>query len=176
MLRYLACAATAFMFAAPAHAALQTYDWTFNGGFLGLESGSPFDGMLQGTFTVDDVNADGKFDKAQLQALSYNGKNYPTCDGCSISSFSWMPGSAPEFSIYFRKETSEYYSSESLTTGQSYGFSSGSYSGGAPSIAGGRWTSDVTYKVSAVPEPQTWLMLGAGLLAIGAAVRRRKAA
>lgn len=30
--------------------------------------------------------------------------------------------------------------------------------------------------VAAVPEPQTWLMLGAGLLAVGGAARRRRAA
>ncbi|NHZ35228.1 PEP-CTERM sorting domain-containing protein [Massilia rubra] len=175
MLRYLACAATAFMFLSPAQAALQSYDWSFTGGFSypGLD-GFPRDTTLKGTFTVDDLNADGKFDKSELQSLSYFGHEYTNCAECTIDSFLWVPGSAPKFDLSRSNYTGPYYYSHSLQTGVKFRDFGGVYGQGEPYSSGGDWTPDVTWKVSAVPEPQTWLMLGAGLLAIGAAVRRRK--
>lgn len=177
MFRYLACAATAFLFLSPAQAALQSYDWSFTGGFAGGESGElPYDTTIKGTFTVDDLNADGKFDKSELQSFSYFGYQYTNCAQCNIDSFLWVPGSAPQFDISRRNDTATTYYAESVRTGVSFSYFSGTYGDGAPYIDLGGWTPNVTWKVSAVPEPQTWLMLGAGLLAIGAAVRRRQAA
>ncbi|MFP5390502.1 MAG: PEP-CTERM sorting domain-containing protein [Gammaproteobacteria bacterium] len=106
--------------------------------------------------------------------MEYRGYTYPACSQCTIGWFTWTPGSAPDFYINRREDSDTSYYSESVWTGSNYGFFAGSYGGGEPYIGGGRWTENVTWKVTPVPEPQTWLMLGAGLLAVGAAARRRQ--
>ncbi|NHZ36387.1 PEP-CTERM sorting domain-containing protein [Massilia sp. CCM 8692] len=173
MIRHFLCAAATALCLVPAHAAVKTYDWSFTGGFL--EYGYPKDATLRGSFIVNDLDANGKFDTSELVSLKYSFKDYVKCSGCTIDSFAWTPGRAPEFSIHYSYyDGGDFSMSEMLHTGVGYGFSVHSGSN-EPYYGGGNWTPDVKWSVTAVPEPQTWLMLGAGLFAIGSVARRRKA-
>ncbi|NHZ40853.1 PEP-CTERM sorting domain-containing protein [Massilia aquatica] len=172
MIRHLLCAAATALCLVPAHAAVKTYDWSFTGGFL--EYGYPKEATLQGSFTVNDLDANGAFDKSELVSLEYAGRDFVSCSSCTLYSFAWTPGQAPAFYINSSFSDGYSYLRQTLHTGESYSFFY-NYGEGEPYYGGGDWTPAVTWSVTAVPEPQTWLMLGAGVFAIGAAARRRKA-
>jgi hypothetical protein len=62
-------------------------------------------------------------------------------------------------------------------TSQSFYSIPNTASGGTTAAYGGLWSLNsagvLTYAVTAVPEPSTWAMFGAGLLVVGAIARRR---
>ncbi|MDQ1829227.1 PEP-CTERM sorting domain-containing protein [Massilia scottii] len=68
----------------------------------------------------------------------------------------------------FADRATTYYTGIS---GERYGFTSWSTGGGAPYYTYYEWTNDTQFTVTAVPEPQTYMMFGAGLLALAAAAR-----
>ena len=141
-----------------------------------------YDRNIDGMITVDEI---GDFYFAGLNIPYYNISNYGRCgqDGPTswcLSEFSYKGGNdltfkASEYSTYAEAQSG----SEAISGQYAYsyfhytdGTSGGAYEGGV------RWTPDtqlsVSVSISAVPEPATYAMFGAGLCAIGAVMRRRR--
>ncbi|MCE3604182.1 PEP-CTERM sorting domain-containing protein [Massilia sp. P8910] len=96
---------------------------------------------------------------------------------CGLSEFSFTPGGALTFDAYDSVEYGIWREGWSRT---SRGFQAGSrfytvYENDwtVASSADYDFTARTKFAISAVPEPQTWLMLGAGMALPGAAKRRR---
>ncbi|WP_229427354.1 PEP-CTERM sorting domain-containing protein [Massilia atriviolacea] len=159
----------------PIQAAEQQFDWSFRYFGESWQSDSTvLDQTIKGTLTVDDVNADGRFDMSELKSLNYSGKDYVSCAGCMVKRFSFVPGGALDFNI----EGNWYFDWGSTSNAVDVGrvwYESATYDWtGEPHYYSRHFVSQTVATVNAVPEPQTWLMLGAGLLALGAVVKRRK--
>jgi hypothetical protein len=90
--------------------------------------------------------------------------------GIIESMWGYPPGTFPAVTLGYT------FALEGLTAGQhqlrftSTFVSTGPYAGGPPT------SYDVTYNITAVPEPGTWALMGLGLLAIGAGTLHRRRA
>ncbi|GGY78413.1 PEP-CTERM sorting domain-containing protein [Pseudoduganella plicata] len=96
-----------------------------------------------------------------LDQFSYNGDNALTFEA-------W------EHSTYFEASSGSYVSSGEAA----YSYFQYTWGEGITRYDGFRWTpntqTSIAVSVSAVPEPATYAMFGAGLCAVGAIVRRRR--
>ncbi|MFP5390701.1 MAG: PEP-CTERM sorting domain-containing protein [Gammaproteobacteria bacterium] len=172
-MRKLLIGAALLISLSPLQAAEQTFEWSFKnfGDYWGYDIIS--ETTISGTFAVDDLNGDGKFEQSELKLFEYQGYDLTTCSGCTISRFSFDPAGALDFGI--RRDVSYEYG-RSITVvdvGAYYANVFFPYSG-EPGEFGGRWVDQTVATVTAVPEPHTYMMLGAGLLALAGAARRRK--
>jgi hypothetical protein len=96
-----------------------------------------------------------------------------------LEAFSYKEGEALTFDAWEHSTFSEASSGSSVTSGQSaYSYFQYTWGEGITRYDGFRWTPDtqasIAVSISAVPEPATYAMFGAGLCAVGAIVRRRR--
>lgn len=169
------------------HAAEQTYEFTFTGArpLYGV-----FDATIStgGSFVVDDLNGDGVFTLPEVTAFTYDAQTAQNCGTsplitCTLSAFNYDPNSTLTLEYRYSHRSSDpgtppfgggsVSDSISITSGYSYWGHFFDFGEGSYDIY--EVTPETRLSVSAVPEPQTYLMLGAGLLAVGALHRRARA-
>ncbi|MDQ1922515.1 PEP-CTERM sorting domain-containing protein [Massilia pseudoviolaceinigra] len=138
--------------------------------------------MLQGRFYAEDLDHNGIFSGTEVSSFTIDGESFMNCTGvrqCMLRNFSFTPGSPLKFDAY---DSAEYGVWGDGWFNTSRTFIPGRYfptiyendwssSGGA--VYSHHFTPETKFAISAVPEPQTWLMLGAGIALPGAAKRRR---
>ncbi|HEX8614330.1 MAG TPA: PEP-CTERM sorting domain-containing protein [Telluria sp.] len=192
MIKKLMGALALMGYAMSSQAAVQGYDWSFTGftPAWGYESGGSFEGAfnpdtrLSGSFFAEDLNRDGSFSRSEVTSFTIDGQSMLNCEDplrCSLSSFSYTPGSALMFDASRSRQYGEWGSNWSRTstsyrTGVDFFTVSESIFSSGASWSGHNFTPETRFaisEISAVPEPQTWLMLGAGIALIGAVQRRR---
>lgn len=146
---------------------------------------------VSGTFAGVDANHDNAFELNELTDLTINGIEYVQCaynsgyNTCGVSAFSFSQQGGlqlkAERTIYSSPPgQDEWYASR-------IGYDIRRGSGYIEDVTFGRMqppegrelfftpaTVTTIHQVSAVPEPQTYAMLGAGMLLLGAAAQRRK--
>ncbi|MDQ1919300.1 PEP-CTERM sorting domain-containing protein [Massilia pseudoviolaceinigra] len=180
MLKKLLCGAAMMACAMSAHAEVKVFDFSYQNFFQDYRDVTD---ILKGQFSVEDKNGDGVYGASELIAFKFVNHSYAPCanesgdneTSCSINSFSYQPGGLLNFSMdkTRRNDWSDtYYTARS---GDRYGFTSWSSGGGQPYYTAYLWTENTQFSITAVPEPQTYMMLGAGLLALFGAARRRSA-
>ncbi|MCE3607108.1 PEP-CTERM sorting domain-containing protein [Massilia sp. P8910] len=184
MIKKLLCALALGALAVSAQAATQTFDWSFSG-FDNMRTGA-FDAAksVSGRFVVDDVNADGRFAATELRAFLFMGTDFVKCtpapgEQCEVTGFSYAPGKQPNFHTrlgYSDADTAQLRGVISID-GQVGVFEH---------MRMLDWWTETQFQsnqqtrfsiaeVSAVPEPQTYLMFGVGMLALAGIARRRAA-
>ncbi|ATQ77698.1 hypothetical protein CR152_26720 [Massilia violaceinigra] len=182
MMKKLAGALALGAFAVSAQAATHTFDWSFDGFYNTRYGTFEADKSASGRFVVDDVNLDGQFAASELRSFVYSGTDFMKCapgpgEKCEVSGFSYAPGKQPNFNVsvgYFGGSTAHYLGLISID-GQAGIFEH---------MRMDDWWSETQFQsteetrfsiseVSAVPEPQTYLMFGVGMLALAGMARRR---
>jgi hypothetical protein len=155
-----------------ASAAVQTFDWSYKG----LIERNTFDPDLEvrGRFMVDDKNADGTFSRDEVLSFVHLGKEFILSYFNGVHEFSFTPGGTLNFHANVAWSNSQYNYGARIVTGESAGVSWFDSSSGSNGFSEYYWTNQTRLTVAAVPEPQTWLMLGAGLLLTAGATRRRR--
>ncbi len=174
MLKQAICGAALALCSVSAFAETTTRWFTYTGmseEFGGMTHWIP-EATLKGMFRGEDLNGNNILELNELTHLELKGVNFVSrhCGGhiCSISNFSfsaggqldfyasyWTPGPRDEISVGSSTGYSRYFDHEPFS--QSYSFG-----------------PDTTFSITAVPEPSAYLMLGAGLLGVGALARRRQ--
>jgi hypothetical protein len=191
MLKKLAAGLALMGCALSSHAEVQGFDWSFSG-FVphwssemdpaGYDGPFNLNTTLTGRFFAEDRDQDGSFSRSEVISFSVGNQSMLNCTGqqrCALSSFSFTPGSVLSFDAYNSSEYGKYGSGWSRTT---HSYTTGnrfytmwendwSQSGASGSVE--KFTSETRFAISAVPEPQTWLMLGAGIALLGVVKRRR---
>ncbi|MDQ1922513.1 PEP-CTERM sorting domain-containing protein [Massilia pseudoviolaceinigra] len=194
MVKKLMCGLALMGCAMSSQAAVQGFDWTFSGFTPHWSSEmTPWgeDGHFDpsttftGRFFAEDLDKNGSFSLSEVTLFSIGGQSKLDCkapERCGLTTFSYTPGSVLNFDAYDVSEYGQWGSGWSRYT-NSYRTGSEFYSVTENdwSMSGARSYSYVfkpetkfaISAISAVPEPQTWLMMGAGLALLGAAKRRR---
>ncbi|WP_229413605.1 PEP-CTERM sorting domain-containing protein [Massilia violaceinigra] len=192
MIKKLMCGLALMGCALSSHAEVQGFDWAYTG-FLpswGSETNpepkygefNP-DHVLKGRFFAEDRDLNGVFSAAEVTSFTIYGESFMNCTGvrrCGLSEFSFTPGGALSFYAYDSVEYGVWREGWSRT---SRGFEAGRrfYTSYESDWSVGRVqdygvTAQTKFAISAVPEPQTWLMMGAGIALLGAAKRRSRKA
>ncbi|MDQ1922510.1 PEP-CTERM sorting domain-containing protein [Massilia pseudoviolaceinigra] len=137
--------------------------------------------MLNGRFFAEDRDLNGVFSSEEVTSFTIYGQSFTNCTSvrqCGVSNFSFTPGGALTFSAYDSVESGKWREGWSRTT---RGFEAGrrfytSYENdwSVGSVHDYEVTAQTRFAISAVPEPQTWLMMGAGIALLGAAKRRSR--
>lgn len=159
-----------------AQAAMQTFDFSYS---------SPEWGEVHaGKFSADDVNADGIFSKDEVATFRFDHVNFlpgPGYGTRSIDSFSYQPGGTLAFIARWSDSSNHngYFNFPGNSNEWAY-YESSFWCDG---MGGCYWperfehgSDNVTFSITnttPVPEPESWLMLGAGLAVVGVARRRR---
>ena len=175
-------------------AAVQGYDWSYTGLTPHWSSESApwgedgaFDptAKVSGRFFAEDLDKNGTFSLSEVTDFSVSGQSMMNCTApleCGLRGFSYTPGAALEFYAVDSVQYGQWGSGWSRTTHYyrtDDGFSTVEENDW--STSGGRAYSNLIKPetkfaisaISAVPEPQTWLMLGAGIALLGVVKRRR---
>lgn len=155
-----------------ANAAEQGYDWSFQG--VAVEGVFDASEKITGRFVVDDRNADGVFSNDEVVSFFFENNEFTRCcDSTYLSDFAYTPGGQLDFRL---SVTWYEFGNRAtfLTANKEIVRWRGWYESQHMEIVDYKWTDQTRLTVSAVPEPQTWLMLGAGLLLTAGATRRRR--
>ena len=162
-----------------------TATWNFQyQGFLDTRDGLfHAERKVNGSFIGGDWNANGIVERSEITSLVLNGVDYVICEPatnayyvCSIEAFTFSTAGGLTFTAGERGKDPE-----GLVGGGHY-FVAGEgeyhyrFRPGFEENYSYRWTPETTFTITAVPEPSTWAMLGAGLLLTAAAVRRARRA
>lgn len=177
MIRKILCGAALMCCALSGHAAEQGFDWTYTG--FWSENYQEFlpDRQIKGRFIVDDVDQNGIFTASEVRSFKVGGTSWTNCSGnisCRLNAFSYTPGGTLSFNANYTRDDTEYFSLRSYELIDATKYYSQVYEwiGGPLDRNVFNFTSETRFAISPVPEPQTWLMLGAGLALLGAARRR----
>jgi hypothetical protein len=189
----LLCAGLLALCGSVAHAVPTQWSFTYTGFFSEEQGAFMSDRSLSGTFSGTDANHDGMLSAGELTSLSIGHFDYIQCRSdefltCGTKAFQFrLPGAAPaalalgaadpalSFELGFDARDPEWFvgAGRTIKTGHSdYSFrrDPGSFVQETWS-----WRDETLLSITPVPEPSTWVLLGAGLLALGAAARRKAA-
>ena len=166
-------------------AAEQAYEFSYTGAILN----DVWDATLStgGKFVVDDLNGDGVFTLPEVKSFTYKFPAEQHCGEeritCTLSSFNYDPnGTLNLWYSYSERHGngSPPYDggsiSDTIAVEPGFRFWSHAFDLGEGSYTTYHMTDDTKFAISAVPEPHSYLMLGAGLLALGALRRRARRA
>jgi hypothetical protein len=178
----LALALASGLVAATAHA--DTWDFTYTGFYSEQEAAFRPDYTLSGRFSGSDKDASGVLERAELTSLVLLGYDHVACEAnpeqyhrCWVGGFSFTPGGELGFSAGMSdNEDDARVWDVIIATGDRYYTSFYNYYNGRLDETTLRWTSQTTLEVAPVPvpEPAPAAMILAGLMAVGAAARRRR--
>ncbi|HEX8614327.1 MAG TPA: PEP-CTERM sorting domain-containing protein [Telluria sp.] len=191
MIKKMMCGLALMGCALSSQAAVQGFDWSYTGFLPSIWSESQpqpqygqFDPSRQykGRFFAEDRDLNGVFSLAEVTSFTIAGQSFLNCTGrpvCSLSAFSYTPGGALTFDAYqnytygspgegWESRSYIYVAADRFWTTQQNDWSHTGASG-----SNFDFTAQTKFAISAVPEPQTWLMLGAGIALLGAVKRRR---
>jgi hypothetical protein len=194
MIKKLMCGLALAGSALSSQAAVQGFDWSYSG-FTPSRSSEQFPWgeygdfdprtRFSGRFYAEDLDNNGTFSMAEVRSFTIDGQSFFGCSGykiCGLSSFSYTPGSAFAFDAYDQYEYGVWGSgwtrnTRTFRTGDRfYTNYENDWSSSGASNYSYHFTPETKFAISAVPEPQTWLMLGAGIALLGALKRRRSRA
>ncbi|WP_229423787.1 PEP-CTERM sorting domain-containing protein [Massilia frigida] len=177
MFMKLASCAALTLCALTANAADQAYEWSFQG--FAYKGGPDFfpDAKITGQFVVNDLNQDGIFDLTEVKSFTYDMVGKQPCINagnitCSLSTFSYNPAGALSFDYEFRRSSESSGHHDWVHSGKNWGYAM--WWGGDGEDVGYTWDARTVATITAVPEPHSYLMLGAGLLSLAAFTRRRR--
>lgn len=129
--------------------------------------------VLSGWFAGEDLDANGSIDTPELTEFHAGGTDYMRCGGqlvCIVDAFVYAPGGQLDFTV------ARFFYGDGFTSGHTIvaGDRISEYvneNGNTNYMAEWLWTDATTFSITPVPEPATWMMLGAGALLMAA--RRR---
>ncbi len=194
MFKKILCASVLAATTFTTHAAPQTWNFSYTGFMLEEVVGFNADKQttttwrpdltISGSFTAEDRNHNNVIEKNELTKLLYNNQQYVGCEGdwgpttCYLRSFSYTSTGQLNFDLQDSWESSGNYGGGHRTT---LGQGQFNYTWNGPAAwteTNKLWTAQTSFSIDpapAVPEPETYAMLGAGLLALVALQRRRTA-
>ena len=138
---------------------------------------------LSGSFDGTDLNSNGVIDRSELTSLTLQGRDVLSCVSsppvtCGVSEFSFIPGGAfalrGNYVDYWDDNGGPNWTWNEISMDTTAGFYS--MIARAQQFYEGRdwmFIPETQFTISAVPEPETYLMLLAGMFAIGAATGSR---
>lgn len=168
------CAALLIAAVIPSQAMEQSYAWSY----------LPLSYHFYGTFVADDTNGDGTLTKSELRSFNFEGQDYLQCadtrrfTSCVLYDFSYTEGQLLNFSLNNIKGRETFYVHAPdqwvynawIQNDEGHWIEIGhlGHFGENP-----MFTITPTAVLAPVPEPQTYLMFGVGLLAMLGMARRR---
>lgn len=179
MIRKIVCGTALMCCAVASHAAEQTFDWSYTGAWDDSRQVFVETRRIAGRFVVDDVDQDGTFTMPEVRSFAVNGVSWINCSGtmsCGLYDFAYTPGGPLDFYGSMSSDGRELYLPNfyhMIDTTRGYYSDGIEWPSGALDIVFSYFTDRTRFAISPVPEPQSWLMLGAGLALLSAASRRR---
>lgn len=192
MLKEIFCASILAATALTAQAAPQTWNFVYSGFMLEEVQGYNADREVtttwradlttSGFFTGEDLNHNNLIEQNELTKFVIDNRQYVGCDGnwgsgsCYFNSFSYATNGQLNFDVQNSWESSSNYGDSHRTiAGQ---IERNFYWNGAAAWTeyNKHWTAQTTFSITpppAVPEPETYAMMGLGLLGLMALQRRR---